>query len=263
MKTLAIANHKGGVGKTTTAQALGVALAARRRRVLLVDLDPQGSLTGACGLGDFEGAGIADVIGLDGSSAFALGHPTLAQVARPLSEGLDLAPTTIELARVELGLILRRPREHILRQVLTQAAGYDLVIVDCPPSLAMLTINALTAADAVLIPTLPQAVDLRALRLFLDTIEKTRAEFNPGLQVLGILPTFYNARLTHHTEALDAMRAAGLPVLPVAIGRSIRLAEAAAAGESVITYANDNPQAQAYQQLAEIVDKWQRKQPSR
>jgi chromosome partitioning protein len=255
LKTLAIANHKGGVGKTATAHALGVAMAQRKRRVLLVDLDPQGSLTGSAGLADFEGLGVADVIGVNGP-----GRTALAEIVKPLSEGLHLAPTSLELARVELGLFLRSGREAVLRRALASAADtYDLVIIDCPPSLGLLTVNALAAADAVLIPTQPQAVDLRALRLFLETLDNIRAELNPGLQVLGVLPTFYNARLTHHTEALQAMRGAGLPVLPVAIGRSIRLAEAAAAGESVITFAADNPQAQAYQQLAEIVHRWLRK----
>lgn len=263
MKTLAIANHKGGVGKTATAHALGAGLAILGRSVLLVDLDPQASLTGACGLADYEGPSMADVIGGAAPGRVAirsiLQHVALDEkhlTARDTS-GLDLAPASIELAAAELGLVSRLGRETVLRKALaTLAAAYDLVLIDCPPALSMLTINALAAADSVLIPTQPQAVDLRALRLFLETLDSMRAELNPGLKVLGILPTFYNAHLVHHVEALAAMTAAGLPVLPQAIGRSVRVAEAAAAGESIVTFAWDNPQAAAYRQLAERVDEW-------
>lgn len=248
MKTLAIATMKGGVGKTATVHALGETLARKHlRRVLLVDVDPQSSLSMACGVAA-EGASLAEV--LDGSLQ-------LAEVLRVLGPGLDLAPADIALARTELRLAGEYGRENVLKRTLAAVAGdYDLAIVDCPPSLGLLTVNALNAADAVLVPTQPQVTDLRGLRLFLDTIEETRAKLNERLKVLGILPTFYDARLLHHQSAMEAMRNAGLPLLPVAIGRTVRIAEAAAEGESVVTFEPENKQAKAYEELGGIVDRW-------
>jgi len=121
----------------------------------------------------------------------------------------------------------------------------------------LLTVNALVAADAVLIPTQPPAADLRGLRLFLETLEKIRAELNPDLETLGILVTFYDNRLNHHKEAVEAMNSAGLNVLPVMVGRSVRVAEAAAHGQPVTTHEPRNPQAEAYRELARTVTKWQ------
>ncbi len=250
MRTLAIANQKGGVGKTATAQALGEGLAACGRRVLLVDCDPQGSLTGACGIHDAAGRTLAEVLG--GAAPGALG---LAEVIRPLGERLSLAPSDIALSTTELALVARMGRENALKRALSMvAASYDLAILDCPPSLGLLTINALTAADAVLIPTMPQAQDLRGLRLFLATVEQIREALNPDLQTFGVLVTCYDRRLAHHKDALAVLGT--LPLLPVIIGRSIRVAEAAASGQSVIGYAPTNPQAQAYLQLAEVVNSW-------
>ena len=120
--------------------------------------------------------------------------------------------------------------------------------------------GALTAADAVLVPTQPLAVDLRGLRLFLETVDQVRQELNPELETLGVLVTFYDARLTHHKQALETMQSAGIPVLPVLIGRSIRVAEAAGAGQSVAVYEPGNPQAANYRQLAEVVRAWLKKE---
>jgi len=253
MQVIATANHKGGVGKTATVHTLGVVLAAaHKRRVLLVDADPQASLTGACGVEDAAGANLADVVG-----AAVPGSLALRDVTRELDSGLHLAPADLSLAVSELGLVSRMGRENVLRQALAIVAqDYDVCLIDCPPSLGLLTVNALSAADAVLIPTQPQVVDLRGLRLFLDTLEQVRNGLNPGLETLGILVTFFDARLLHHRGAVETMEAAGLPLLPVRIGRSVRVAEAATGGEVVTTYAPGNPQAEAYRQLAEVVDKW-------
>jgi len=252
VKTLAIANQKGGVGKTATAHALGEGLAGAGRRVLLVDMDPQSSLSGACGVNDTAGRSMAEVLG--GSTPGVLG---LAQVIRPLSEGLDLAPSDIGLANGELGLVSRLGRENTLRRALGAVGGrYDLAILDCPPSLGLLTLNALCAADAVLVPTQPQAQDLRGLRLFLATIQQVREALNPDLELLGILVTFYDSRLAHHKEALMILEGAGLPLLAARIGRSVKVAEAAASGRSVFGYAPRNPQALAYGELTQEVDAW-------
>jgi chromosome partitioning protein len=121
-----------------------------------------------------------------------------------------------------------------------------------------LTVGALVAAAGVLIPTQPQAADLRGLSLFLETLETIKSELNPELQTVGILVTFYDGRLNHHKAALDAMQRASLPLLPVTVGRSVRVAEAAGAGQSVMTYDPGNPQAAAYKQLAEVVTEWLR-----
>ncbi|GBC84461.1 Chromosome partitioning protein ParA [bacterium HR11] len=252
MRVLAIANHKGGVGKTATAHALGTSVHARGLRVLLVDMDPQGSLTGSCGIRDAAGRSMAEVLG--GATPGSL---SLRDILRFLRPGLALAPSDLALAATELGLVSRLGRESVLRKSLrTVETDFDLTIVDCPPSLGLLTVNALTAADAVLVPTQPQAVDLRGLRLFLDTLERIREELNPNLEVLGVLPTFVDLRLVHHREALEVLRAAGLPVLEVLVGRSVRVAEAASVGESIVTYAPDHPQSQVFQQLGEIVIRW-------
>ena len=176
-----------------------------------------------------------------------------------LNPNLYLAPADLALAATELGLGSRMGRENVLKKALKPLGLYfDVAIIDCPPSLSLLTVNALTASNAVLIPTQPQVVDLRGLRMFLDTLDNIRQELNPDLETLGILPTFYDRRLIHHREAIEAMEGASLPVLSVKIGRSVRVAEAAASGETVVTYEPKNPQAQAYRELAEIIDQWLR-----
>ncbi len=252
MRTLVIANHKGGVGKTATTQALGTILATEcARRVLLVDFDPQASLTAACGVDGSIGANLAGVMGDSQPGAYAL-----ADTLRELAPGLWLAPSDIALAVSELGLVVRMGREGVLAKALGQVARrFDAALIDCPPGLGLLTVNALVAADSVLIPSLPQGADLRGLRLFLDTLERVR-DLNPTLTILGILPTFYDPRLTHHKDALQAMHDAGLPVLASAIGRSVRVAEAAAAGQPLTAYAPDNPQTAAYRDLAKVVNAW-------
>lgn len=254
MKTIAIANHKGGVGKTATAHALGVGLATLGHRVLLVDADPQSSLTHACGAGDVDGESLAEVLG--GAKPGTL---QLADVLLDVGDGLPLhlAPADISMAPNELGLAQRFGRESILARALSSvAAAYDVCLIDSPPSLGMLTVNALKAADAVLIPTQPQIADLRGLRLFLDTIQRIREEINPELEIAGILVTFVDDRFIHHNDALDVMRAGDLPLLETQIGRSVRVAEAAAAGESILTYDPSNKQAANYRRLAKEVDAW-------
>ena len=251
MQILAIANQKGGTGKTATTHALGVCLAEGGRRVLLVDADPQASLTLACGLEGAAGHSLAEVLG--GAQPGTLELRTILQ---ELATGLWLAPSDIALAQSELGLISRMGRENALKRVLATAQGFDVCLIDCPPSLGLLTVNALTAAQAVLVPTGAGIQDLRGLRLFLSTLEQVREALNPDLQTLGIVVTFYDGRLTHHREALAVLQGSGLPLLPVTIGRSVRVQEAAAGGQSVVSYAPENPQAAAYRELAKVVDAW-------
>ena len=258
MITIAIANHKGGVGKTATAHALGAGLAALGQRVLLVDIDPQGSLTAAAGVEDAAGQSLAEVLG-----GAAAGHLALADILLDVSDQetavLHLAPADIQLSVNELGLTQRIGRESILKKVLTAvAAGYDVCLIDCPPSLGMLTVNALTAADYAIVPTQPQVSDLRGLRLFLDTVANIRTEINPGLQILGVLLTFYDDRLLHHQDAVNVLQGQNIPLFDAKIGRSVRVAEAPAAGESILTYDPTNKQAASYKQLANEVNQWLR-----
>lgn len=254
MVTIAIANQKGGVGKTATAHALGEALAAMGRKVLLVDIDPQASLTQSCGIFDTGGRSLAEVLGGAQPGRLAMGAAIV-----EVYENLSLAPADIALAGAELGLTSRLGRENVLRKALDiLGRRFDIALIDCPPSLGLLTVAALVAADAVLIPTQPQAADLRGLRLFMDTLEQIRAELNPGLEILGVLVTFYDRRYLHHRAAIEAMSVAGLPLLPIMILRSVRVAEAAGGRQSIVTYRPDHPQAAAYNELAEIVYRWQK-----
>lgn len=246
MKILAIANQKGGVGKTTTALNLGAGLAAFGRRVLLIDLDPQGSLTLAT-VGDSSGASMGEVLG-----DTKPGSLTIKQIAKTLTPGLDLAPSDLSLSNTELGLTTRMGREWILKRALAGLSGYDLVIIDCGPSLGLLVVNALAAADGVITPTLPTALDLRGLRLFLSSLESIRAELNPGLALLGVLVCQYDSRLSLHKAAIDDLQAGGLPVLGVTIGKSIKAAESTGAGDPI----TGGKLAEQYRQLAEVVLTW-------
>lgn len=233
MKTIAIANHKGGVGKTATTHALGAGLARLGNRVLLVDVDPQSSLTGACGA-EANGASLAEVLG-----SIEPGRLSLTDILLDVGDGahLHLAPADISLAPNELGMVQRFGRESLLQHTLaTVSRAYDICLIDCPPSLGMLTVNALKAADAVIVPTQPQVSDLRGLKLFLDTVSRIRIELNPRLEILGILVTFLDGRLLHHQDALTVMRESGLPLFEAQIGRSVRIAEAAAAGLDVAAH---------------------------
>jgi chromosome partitioning protein len=244
VQTIAVANQKGGVGKTTTTWTLGRALADRGRRVLLVDLDPQAGLTIAAGL-EPEARSIAQVLD---------GELELAAIVHALGDGLQLAPSDIALSKAEVGLISRLGRENVLRRALTGTEA-DYCLIDCPPSLGILTVNGLVAADLVLIPMAPEYLALRGLALMYDILGQVQRELNPGLAVAGVLVTFYDTRLLHAAEVIEAMEAQGLPVLPMRVRRTVRLAESAVAHETILSYDPENPSAEAYRQLAERIDR--------
>ncbi len=228
--TLAIANQKGGVGKSSLCANVGYTLASRGRKTLLIDLDPQASLSAMWGIED-PALSLADVLGTG-----APGKVALEAILREVRPGLWIAPADISLAATELALVSRLGREAVLRRALAPIAGeFERVLIDCPPSLGLLTVAGLAAADRVLIPTEATGVALRALRIFLDTVASIRAEINPGLRIAGVVPMFYDGRLSHHQAALEALAGIGAPILRP-IPRTVRVAEAATAARALAEF---------------------------
>jgi chromosome partitioning protein len=244
---LAIANQKGGVAKTTTVHSLGAALAERGRRVLLVDLDPQACLTFSTGTDpDKLEVSLHDVL---------VGRNTAEEVLVVLDD-LDLLPASIDLAGAEVHLLTRPGREYALGRALEPLCPrYDVVLIDCPPSLGILTINGLTAAQQVLIPLQCETLSHRGVGQLLDTIADVRSFTNAGLEVLGVVATMYDprTRLAQATLA-DVGAAYGLPVLDPPIPKSVRVAEAPGRGCSVLRHAPRSPSAAAYRALAAALD---------
>lgn len=246
---LAVANQKGGVAKTTTVASLGVALHDLGRRVLLVDLDPQACLTFSLGVDpDALAVSVHDVL---------LGEVPIGEAIMPTADGPALLPATIDLATTESLLLTRTGREYALRSGLADLSstvdeGFDHVIIDCPPSLGVLTVNGLTAATELLIPLQCETLSHRGVGQLLNTVKDIQRMTNQGLQVLGVLPTMYDARTLHSRDVLeDITDRYGLPVLDPPIPRSIRFAEAPAAGRSVLSTASRTKGALAYRQHAE------------
>lgn len=228
-RIIAVANQKGGVAKTTTVASLGVALAELGQRVLLVDLDPQGCLTYSLGLDpETLELSVYEVL---------LGKVSIGMAIQKTADGPDILPATIELSGGEAELLARIGREHALRTALDDVVDdYDIVLIDCPPSLSVLTINGLTAAGEVLIPLQCEALSHRGVGQLLDTVDLVRRLSNPRLTVLGVLPTMFDGRTNHAREVLgDITSRYQLPVLDPPISKSIRFAEAPSTGRSVMS----------------------------
>ena len=244
-RIIAVANQKGGVAKTTTVASLGAALVEQGRKVLLVDLDAQSCLTFSLGLDPEEiELSVHDVL---------LGRVGAAMAIQQTDDGVDLLPATIELAGTEAQLLARPGREYALRTALEEVSqAYDVVLLDCSPSLGVLTLNALTAADEVIIPLQCEMLSHRGVGQLIDTVHDVQRILNPALTVLGVLPTMFDGRTNHARAVLaDVADRYGLPVLDPPIPRSVRFAEAPAAGRSVLATAGRSRGADAYRVLAQ------------
>jgi len=249
-RVAAVANQKGGVAKTTSVHALGYALVERGRRVLLVDIDPQACLTFSVG---------ADPDSLEYSlHDVFVRKMKVADVRRPVAgvEGLELLPATIDLAGSEVHLLTRTGREHVLARALEPVADdYDVILVDCPPSLGVLTINGLTAAQEVIIPLQCEALSHRGVGQLLETIEDVKMFANSALRVRGVIATMYDDRTRHGRAVLQGVKERhGIEVLEPPVRKSIRFAEAPERGRCIIQHAPSSAGAEAYRALAATLD---------
>jgi len=249
---IAMCNQKGGVGKTTSTINLGAALAEYGRRVLLVDFDPQGALSVGLGVNPMElDVTVYNLLMERGLTA----DEVLLKTAVP---GMDLLPSNIDLSAAEVQLVSEVARESALARALRPLLpDYDYVIIDCQPSLGLLTVNALTAAHSVIVPLECEFFALRGVALLTETIEKVCERLNPDLRLDGILATMYDSRTVHSREVLArVVEAFGDHVFHTVIGRTVRFPETTVAGEPITTYATNSVGAAAYRQLArEVLDR--------
>jgi len=243
-KICAVGNQKGGTGKTATVYALAEVLALQyNQRVLMVDVDPQGSLTYATGIDTSTRATLSEVL---------KGDAKIGQAVHTLGNGVMIVPSSIELSNVELGLVSHKQRAIVLQKALEPARdAVDVIILDLPPSLNLLAVNALVASDRVVIPTRPALLDVAGLSLFLESVDRAKA-INSGLEVLGVLFTFYDTRIVSMAAIIKQLK--GLHVFKARIGQSIRVAESR--GGSVVTKFPSNPRAQEYINFTSEVYKW-------
>jgi chromosome partitioning protein len=253
---IAIANQKGGVGKTTTAASLGAALALQNKRVLLVDADPQGDLTTSLGVENQDNLQTTLATVLEKSmndevldySEGILSHP----------EGFDLMPSNIELSGMEMMLVTTMSREQALRSWLDMVKpNYDFVIIDCMPSLGMITINALAASDSVIIPVQAHYLPAKGMTQLIKTVNKVKRQINPGLKIQGILLTLVDSRTNIARNTIQGIRetyGAHVPIFKTEIPQAVAAAETAMTGKSLFSYDPTSKVARAYAEFAKEVD---------
>ena len=244
-RVIALCNQKGGVGKTTTTISLGGALAEYGRTVLMVDFDPQGALSAGLGVNTHDTTTIYDLlIGREKDVRKAI-QPT--KVA-----GIHVIPANIDLSAAEVHLVNEVAREQILARVLKPVLDdYDVVLIDCQPSLGLLTVNALTAAHGVLIPLETEYFALRGVALLVDTIDKVRERLNPSIRVDGIIATMFDARTLHAKEVMErVVEAFGDTVMDTVIGKTVKFPDASVAGVPITEFAPNHASAKTYRQLA-------------
>lgn len=243
-KIIAVTNQKGGVGKTTSTVNLAASLATMNRKVLLIDLDPQGNATMASGVNKYE---------LDGSiNDVLLGKKPAAELVRASSNVYDILPANGDLTEAEVNLFQQTDREYALKNALAPLKPrYDFILIDCPPTLNMLTINSLVAADSVIIPMQCEYYALEGLSSLLDTVQSLQNSANPGLQIEGLLRTMYDTRNRLATDvSKELLTHFGDKVFRTVIPRNVRLAEAPSYGQAAIQYDRSSQGALAYIALA-------------
>lgn len=248
-RVISMCNQKGGVGKTTTTINLGAALAELGRKVLIVDFDPQGAASAGLGINAHElDSTIYDLL--------VASHPDIRTVIHETTvEGLDIVPANIDLSAAEVQLVNEVAREQALKRVLRPVLDeYDVILVDCQPSLGLLTINALTASHGVIIPLETEFFALRGVALLVETVERVKDRLNATLEIDGILATMVDSRTLHSREVLERLEQAfGEQLFDTRIRRTIKFPDASVANEPITSYAPSHPGADAYRRLAREV----------
>lgn len=251
-RVIAMVNQKGGVGKTTSTINLGAALGALGRRVLMVDFDPQGALSAGFGVSPHELDETVYNVMMDKKVDV---RETIRHTDSP---NIDLLPANIDLSAAEVQLVNEVAREQVLSSVLRKVKDdYDVILIDCQPSLGLLTVNALTAADGVIIPLICEFFALRAVALLVDSIEKVQDRLNPDLQIDGVLATMYDSRTLHSKEVIARiLEAFGDKVFDTVIKRSVKFPDATVSAEPILDYAPTHAGSIAYRQLAkELIER--------